>query len=238
MATGDSDGATASPLPDIPWDNIVRFVRQLSHDLRNHLNAAELQSAFIGEIATDPEVKSEITRLRGMLAELSTLLQKLSSDMGHARPNPISYRAKDLMEDLQRKIESGPAYSKPAVSWEVAASDANLAIDPQLFPMAVEELLSNATRENPAAKVTIQAGIDPDKCFILTLVEPKENFDLSTEEWGREPLRNITQRHYGLGLNRARIIVEAHGGELKARYDKASKNLITTITLPIAEENS
>src|SRR4051794_16819687 len=238
MATGDSDGSTARALPDVPWDDVVRFVRQLSHDLRNHLNAAELQSAFIGEIATDPEIKSEITRLRGMLSELGVLLQKLSADMGHARPNLIPYPANDFVEDLRRKIEAGPADSKPKVSWEVAASDANLSIDPQLFPMVFEELLSNAARENPAAQVTIRTGIDLDNHFMLTLVEAKETFDLNTEEWGRQPLRNITQRHYGLGLNRARIIVEAHGGELRARYDEASKNLVTTITLPIAKEDS
>jgi K+-sensing histidine kinase KdpD len=210
----------------------------LSHDLRNHLNAAELQSAFIGEIATDPEIKSEITRLRGMLSELSTLLQKLSADMGHARPNLIPYRANDLMEDIRRKIESAPGASKPAVSWEVNSKDVSLAIDPQLFPLVVEELLSNATRGDSAAPLKVQATIDQDKQFVLTLLEPKETFDLETEKWGRQPLRNITQRHYGLGLNRARIIVEAHGGQLQARYDKASKNLVTTITLPIEKEDS
>ena len=44
----------------IPLDDVVRFVRQLSHDLRNHLNAAELQAAFMNEIAEDPEVKEEV----------------------------------------------------------------------------------------------------------------------------------------------------------------------------------
>src|SRR3954469_16663737 len=126
MATGTSDGATSTPLSDIPWDDIVRFVRQLSHDLRNHLNAAELQSAFIGEIATDPEIKSEITRLRGMLSELGVLLQKLSADMGHARPNLIPYRANDLMEDLRQKIESAPGDSKPNIAWDVPPNEASL----------------------------------------------------------------------------------------------------------------
>src|SRR5205085_3517288 len=34
----------------VPWDDVVRFVRQLSHDLRNDLNALELQSAYIAEL--------------------------------------------------------------------------------------------------------------------------------------------------------------------------------------------
>ena len=32
---------------NVSWENFVKFVRQLSHDLRNQLNAAELQSALI-----------------------------------------------------------------------------------------------------------------------------------------------------------------------------------------------
>ena len=30
--------------------DIVKFIRQLGHDLRNHLNAAELQAAYLAEI--------------------------------------------------------------------------------------------------------------------------------------------------------------------------------------------
>jgi K+-sensing histidine kinase KdpD len=42
----------------VPWENFVKFVRQLSHDLRNQLNAAELQSALIAELTNDAELKS------------------------------------------------------------------------------------------------------------------------------------------------------------------------------------
>ena len=238
MATANSENPASTSLSDIPWNDIVRFVRQLSHDLRNHLNAAELQTAFIGEIATDPEIKSEITRLRGMLSELSALLQKLSSDMGHARPTLISYRANDLIEDLKRKIESNPNESKPNASWEVHSDDVTLEIDPQLFPAAIEELLANANREKSAASIKIQTTIDQGNSFVMTILEPKNGFDRSTENWGREPLRSISQRHYGLGLNRARIIIEGHGGQLRAHYDQASKNLVTTIALPITKKGS
>ena len=36
--------------PSIPWSRVTKFIRQLNHDVRNHLNAIELQSAFVGEI--------------------------------------------------------------------------------------------------------------------------------------------------------------------------------------------
>ena len=50
----------------VPMAVVVRFIRQLSHDLRNDLNAAELQSAFLKEIAEDGESRrAEVQRLRG-----------------------------------------------------------------------------------------------------------------------------------------------------------------------------
>ena len=64
--------------------DVVKFVRQLSHDLRNHLNAAELQSAYIAEIAEDPELKEEIKRLRAMISEVGASLQRVTSALGAA----------------------------------------------------------------------------------------------------------------------------------------------------------
>ena len=42
----------------------MRFVRQLTHDLRNDLNAIELQSAYTAELEQNDELKSEIKLLR------------------------------------------------------------------------------------------------------------------------------------------------------------------------------
>jgi hypothetical protein len=43
--TSNEGSASAADL-QVAMPDVARFVRQLSHDLRNHLNAAELQSAF------------------------------------------------------------------------------------------------------------------------------------------------------------------------------------------------
>ena len=57
-----NEANSAETNQEIPWENFVMFVRQLSHDLRNQLNAAELQSALIGELTSDEEWKSEARR--------------------------------------------------------------------------------------------------------------------------------------------------------------------------------
>jgi len=220
----------------VPWNDIVRFVRQLGHDIRNNLNAAELQSAYIAELTDDAELKNEIKRLREMVAEIGTSLQRLTIGLGQISPSFMSYRAADFVEDLKQKVAEDFSGDAAKVNWEVKLGDAHLNIDPQLLEQALTELFTNAFQhERNTPGLTAKAHIDKDR-FAFVLHEPKARFDLSTENWGREPLRNVSQGHYGLGLNRVRVIIEAHGGQLQAQYDRAASALVTTITLPLSRE--
>jgi signal transduction histidine kinase len=234
MAENASQDAKGSP--SVPWSDTIRFIRQLSHDLRNDLNAIELQSAYIGELETNEELKSEIRRLREMISGAASALQRLSRAVGEVKPNRISYRAADFMEDLRTKIDHDFPKESTEISWDIQLGDAMLDIDPQLLQEAFAELFANAFRHDPGP-ILGRAKIDNNR-FLFTLREPKAPFELPTQNWGREPLRKISQRHYGLGLNRVRAIVEAHGGELHAQYDPNVSALTTTLTLPLSGESS
>jgi signal transduction histidine kinase len=221
---------------NVPWADIVQFVRQLSHDLRNQLNAADLAAAYIHEVAADTELKSEIKRLRETLSAAATTLQKLSAAMGQARIAPMSYGASEFMEDLQKKIATDFPAQRGEIRWEIEPSDRTLNIDPQLLQQAVLELFQNAFRHDRAKGALIATGKIDNERFVFNLREPKTRFELPTENWGREPLRHAAPGHYGLGLNRVRAIIEAHGGELRARYEPGESVLVTTITLPLSAQ--
>src|SRR5260370_22539291 len=124
----------------VSWTDIIRFVRQLSHDLRNHLNAAELQAAYIGELTGDVELKTEIKRLRTTIAGLGAILQKLSADLGQIKPSFMPYGAVDFVEDLRQKFAHDFPQESAAVNWDVQPGDAALNVDPQLFQPALLEL--------------------------------------------------------------------------------------------------
>ena len=64
MSSAPNQSPPGNATRDVPWNDVVHFVRQLSHDLRNHLNAIELQSTFLAELAEDAELKTEVGRLR------------------------------------------------------------------------------------------------------------------------------------------------------------------------------
>lgn len=214
--------------------DVVKFVRQLAHDLRNDLNAAELQSAYLIEIAEAGEIQDEIKRLRGMIAHVGANLQSLTVALGQPRLTEMSYSASDFIEDLRDKVQTVHQKESARVKWDVQTGNAELQIDPQLLLPAFLELFANAFRHGPAdGVISVMAGIDKGR-FVFSLTEPNQAFARSTENWGREPLRSVSQGHYGLGLYRTRGIIEAHGGELKARYEQESSSLVTTVTLPVA----
>ena len=218
----------------VPWTDVVRFVRQLSHDLRNHLNAAELQSAYIGEIAEGAELKTEINRLRETMSQLGAVLRSLSAGLGEIKPSLMPYGAAELVGDLRNTLARDFPNESATVTWSVQLGDGALNIDPHLLLQAFTELFANAFQhERGESAINATAKVDNGH-FVFTLCESKAGFELPTENWGREPLRKISQGHYGLGLNRARVIMEAHDGELRAQYDSAASTLITTIRLPLS----
>ena len=217
----------------IPMPDVVRFVRQLSHDLRNHLNAAELQSAFLNEIAEDPEVKQEVQRLRAMLSEMGSSLQRLTTSLAEVRLTEMPYPATAFIEDLQQKLSAQSPEQSSAVEWNVRADGANLNIDPQVLQQAFLELLANAfLHERGDGRIVAHAETRDGK-FHFMLREPKPSFSGSIETWGQQPFRKVKHGHYGLGLPRVRSIIQAHGGELTAQYDQPSSSLITTVVLPL-----
>ncbi len=221
----------------VPWHDVVRFVRQLSHDLRNDLNAIELQSAYISELTQDQELLGEVKRLREIVSGLNSTLQKLSRAVGEVTPTMIPYQAADFLADMRTEVDRDFADKADQITWDLQA-DGMLNVDPQLLQEVFIELFTNAFRHDRGnGPLSASARIENDR-LLFRLHEPKSGFDSPTQNWGREPLRNISQRHYGLGLNRVRSIVEAHGGELQMQHDTKASTLVSTITLPVSNGHS
>ena len=235
MSTSRATKPTPGPDLQVPLSDVVKFVRQLGHDLRNHLNAAELQSAYLAEIAADPELQEEVKRLRAMISEVGTSLQRVSSALSSPRLTLMPYGAGDFVEDLRQKLAATSPDESREIEWKVEVGDATLQIDPQSLQPALIELIANAFRhERGEGSVSIDARVE-DERFVFSVREPKRSFDRSTENWGREPFRTVGQGHYGLGLHRSRVIIEAHDGQLEARHDSSASTLITTVVLPLAK---
>jgi K+-sensing histidine kinase KdpD len=235
---GDKASQDSGDFVTVPWSDTVRFIRQLAHDLRNDLNAIELQSAYISELTQDQELTTEVNRLRAIVTGLNSTLQVLSRAVGEVEPNMITYPATEFLADMRTQIERDFPKENHEIAWDVQLQDGTLNVDPQLLQEVFVELFANAFQHDRGKGAVLAKASISDSRFLFSLHEPKATFSSDTKNWGREPLRHITQRHYGLGLNRVRAIVEAHRGELRTQYDPQTTTLVSTMTLPVSSPHS
>ena len=211
----------------ITWENFAKFVRQLSHDLRNQLNAAELQAALVGELSSDAELKPELLRLRQLVSQLGVTLQQLSAAVAPPRPTLLPYTAADLVSDLRQAMARD--FPERTVNWDMQADSATVNIDPGLIGWTMTELVSNAVRHGATGDIEVKVAEESGQ-LICSVTEKKANA-VDPKQWGKL-LGRLTHGHYGLGLRRARDIIAAHGGELTSEFDPASSTLTSRIVLP------
>src|SRR5947207_10830853 len=169
----DSASSDRNELIGVQWTDVVRFVRQLSHDLRNHLNAIELQSAFVSELAQDAELQGEIKRLREMVSALASSLQSVSAKLGAVSPNRMAYRAADFMEDLRKRVAREFPQQNADITWKIDLGDEMIDVDPPLLPEAILELIRNAFQHGRGeGAIAVSAKVDQGR-FLFRLQEPK-----------------------------------------------------------------
>jgi nitrogen-specific signal transduction histidine kinase len=212
----------ASPTP-VPWPQIATFVRQLSHDLRNDLNALSLEAALIKELVSDPEVATSASRIQGQLREVANRLKELSTRFALPPPQPAAIPLNELAIHLQNAPDTN------GLEWKAAASTAEVRTDPGLLARAFRELAANAlehaqngTRPKAELAVGAQGG------GMLTLQEAGS----SLYPWPETPFSATRSGHYGVGIYLAAAIFRG----LDAQVEREAKDghLETRITLPAA----
>lgn len=218
--------------PQIPLERVAKFVRQLTHDVRNGLSAIDLETAFIAEIATDEEVLAETRKLREMIGETARMLRTVSQYFQPVRVHAISWAATTVIEELRKRLQAEFPEEAARIQMEHHFTDETLALDLLQTLTAVVAVVRNAVEFGTEAAPLLLTGSVQDGQAVLELRESKPAFapDLAPEQWGSFPLYSTRPGGYGLGLYQARQIVQAQGGDLEIQWKKGV--LITRLTLP------
>ncbi len=220
----------------IPFERMSKFIRQFSHDVRNGLSAIDLEAAFIAEIVKDPEACEEVGRLRNMVSSAARMLREMSQNFQPATVHTIPWQARTVFEELESRVLHEFREEAANVERHFKIGDETLEIDLEQTIQATFRVLLNAFQfRKDEAPVRLSAFHEPtDACgqYVIEIREPKStlNSQVPPEQWGREPLVTTRLGGYGLGLYRARSILEAQGGALEiAHIDKV---LVSRLVLP------
>ncbi len=213
-------------------ERVAKFVRQLTHDVRNGLSAIDLETAFIAEIAADEEVLGETRKLREMISETAKMLRAVSQYFQPVSVHCIPWAAATVMEELRKRLESEFPEEAARIEVESRFTDETLRIDLLQTLTAVVAVVRNAVEFGDGAARLHLTGEAHGGQAALELREPKAAFtpDTPPEQWGTQPLYSTRPGGYGLGLYQARKIAQSQEGDLEIRW--TGEALITRITLP------
>src|SRR5437763_14714082 len=84
-----------------------------------------------------------------MISGLTALLQNLSRGVAEVKPDLISYRASDLVEDLRKEVAHEFPPESSEITWEVETGEAMLNVDAQLLEQAFSEVFTNPFQHGP-----------------------------------------------------------------------------------------
>ena len=231
--------------PAVSWDRVDRFLGQFTHDVRNGLNALELQLTLLGEISQEADVREEVRGLRTNVAAIGRDLQAVRAATAPVLPQRVPYGVADLLEDLRPRLHRRHAKPAEALDWQVSPelAEATVETDPELLFDALGRVFDNAVcfRATPSAPLGFRAARAADgegnPMLRLTFIEEEKTAPALTDlsAWGDQPFLSTRRgaHAYGLGLFRARRIAEAHDGDLHAHYDAAARRLEVSLDLPL-----
>jgi signal transduction histidine kinase len=222
------DDVTVVPLP-----RVVNFVRQVTHDVRNGLNAIDLQAAYVAEIAGAGEVGDEMVKLRRMVTHVTRDMQELSGRFGELRPVLMMYPVHEFLQGLKEAVEEEFDTQAKRIVWEVKVGDEEMEMDYNLLLASLLELTRNAIffREGDQA-IHFKAWNDRGQ-VVFEVRQSKSKPVEGAWQWGRLPLISGRRGGYGLGLFYVRRVLDTLGGELDPGYDAKTGELRVRLSLPI-----
>lgn len=229
-----SDPASAfENAPGVPLPRLVNLVRQVTHDVCNGLNAIDLQTAFIAEIAGEEEVGKELGKLRKIVGHVTRDMQELTGRFGEIRPVMMEYPVQELLQGLKEAVEAEFETQAKRIVWEVKVGDEEMEMDYTLLLSALMELTRNAIHFREGDQAIHFMAWNENGNVVFEVKQGRTQPLTGTDEWGREPLKSSRRGGYGLGLFYVRRIMDKLGGELEPDYDAKSAELRVRLILPL-----
>jgi light-regulated signal transduction histidine kinase (bacteriophytochrome) len=217
----------------IEWSSVSAFVRQWTHDILNDLGVIELEAELLNETSKRRGIQStDFAGLRHEMSGATNRLRRVSRRFQPVSLQIASARARDVME-AARELTERAGRPESRDSWicetEVALAD----VDPARLAEAIHEIVANAIQFRECDRPIKVIGRQSGSYYRIEVIESKARVPETVLSWGVSPLSRARQDAYGMGLNYALRIVQAHAGTIEREFDAAKSMLTTAIVLQL-----
>ncbi len=225
----------------------AEFVAQVSHELKTPLNTLSMYSeTLLGEAGKNEAVRVEaINVIHDEVERMSTLINNLLSiskmELGNITLERKLVRLVDLLKDTFDNLAQSGRGKDLKFTVKLPPDLAPVALDKDLFRIAVNNLLTNAIKYNrPGGSVMLSAE-EADEHIVIRVRDT--GIGIASEEQARVFDKffraanpdAVSRGGHGLGLYLAKEIVELHHGKitLQSEVGKGTEFAITIKKAPI-----
>jgi two-component system sensor histidine kinase HydH len=208
------------------------FAAVVAHELRNPLSAVKIALQTLERHST--LVAKDEARLRIALREVGTIEQVLTDVLDWARPAALTVErtsARYVLNLAHSRISGALESTGVRLEDDASAAPGEFEADPARLADALCELIANAAFASAKGGVVRVTVTEDERSTIFTVTD--EGAGLSEEDAARafDPFFSRRAKGIGLGLPRAKDIVDQHGGAvtLKRRLAGGAR---ATIRLP------
>lgn len=225
----------------------AEFVAQVSHELKTPLNTLSMYSeTLLGDAGKNEAVRIEaINVIHDEVERMSTLINNLLSiskmEMGNIALERKLVRLIDLLKDtFDNLAQSGRGNDLKFVA-KLPPDLAPVALDKDLFRIAINNLLTNAIKYNrPGGSVMLSAEEADDHIIIRVRdtgigIAPAEQAHVFDKFFRAANPEAVGRGGHGLGLYLAKEIVELHQGKITVQSElgKGTEFAVTIKKAPI-----
>lgn len=202
------------------------FVAHVSHELKSPLNVIAMYAEMLADAgAADPATRVEAINViqdevERMTSLVNNLLNVSKLEMGSMRPERHRVKLEELLRDACQQARARADSKGVQLDLQVARDVAAVAVDKDLFRIALNNLLNNAIKYNRPGGSVVLAADEGENDVVIAVrdngigMAPEDQARV-TEKFFRARETGPEQRGgHGLGLYLANQIVELHHGRL------------------------
>jgi two-component system, NtrC family, sensor histidine kinase HydH len=206
----------------------------LAHELRNPLGTIKASAEFITKPATQakPEVMGEMAG--NIASEVDRTNALISRFLDFAKPLELHPQVSDLLpviDNVIRQLEGVAQKYHVVLVREVPESPLVFSFDPDLLPLALQNLVQNAiqaSKPSQAVIVAVRASADQ---VLIQVEDQGHGIDPQHLESVFNPFFTTKPNGVGLGLALVAKIVDEHGGKISVRSE-AQKGTTFEVSIP------
>ncbi len=204
----------------------------VGHELRNPLGAIKNASYFLNMVLKEPEPEVKGT-LEILDKEIKTSEMIINSLLGFARPKLPLLQRVDINNLIQEVVSGTTVPQNIEITKDLNMSLPIVLADPSQLTLVFRNIILNAIQAMiEGGKIRIKTSVpNPD---VISITIQDTGIGISQENLRKlfEPLFTTKAKGIGFGLAISKLIVESHGGIIKALSEEG-KSSTFTIEIPI-----